>query len=116
MTTWTIYHNPKCSTSRAALQLLKDAGLEPKVVDYLKDRPSLRTMESLLKKLGMPAEGVLRRKEPLFQERFASRKWNDRKWLEVMLEHPELIERPIVVRNRKAIIGRPLERIEALIG
>jgi arsenate reductase len=116
MATWTIYHNPKCSTSRAGLQMLKDAGLEPKVVDYMKDRPTLRTMEFLVKKLGMPAEAMLRRKEPLFQERFATRKWNDLKWLEVMLEHPELIERPIVVKNRKAIIGRPLERIEALIG
>jgi arsenate reductase len=116
MATWTIYHNPKCSTSVAGLKLLKEAGIEPKVIEYMKAVPSEKQMELLIMKLGVKAEDLLRRKEPLFKERYATLRLNEHEWVQVMRENPELIERPIVVRNSKAVIGRPLELIEDLIG
>ncbi len=116
MPSWTIYHNPKCSTSVAGLKLLKDAGIEPKVIDYMKEVPSEKQMELLIMKLGAKAEDLIRKKEPLFLKRYATLKLNEHEWVRVMRENPELIERPIVVRNSKAVIGRPLELIEELIG
>lgn len=116
MPSWTIYHNPKCSTSVAGLKLLKNAGIEPKVIDYMKAVPTEKQMELLIMKLGAKAEDLIRRKEPLFLKRYATLKLNEHEWVRVMRENPELIERPIVVRNSKAVIGRPLELIEELIG
>lgn len=116
MPSWTIYHNPKCSTSVAGLKLLKNAGIEPKVIDYMKAVPTEKQMELLIMKLGAKAEDLIRRKEPLFLKRYATLKLNEHEWVRVMRENPELIQRPIVVRNSKAVIGRPLELIEELIG
>ena len=116
MDDWTILHDPQCSTSRAGLQLLEDAGLTCTIIDYRTDRPTMDRMEQVLGKLGIPAEALLRKKEPIYQERFAGQQHSDREWLAIMLEHPELIERPIVIKNGKAVIGRPLERITELIG
>ncbi len=113
---WTIYHNPNCSVSVAGLKLLKDAGITPEVIDYMKAVPTEKQMELLIMKLGGKAEDLLRRKEPLFKERYATLRLNEHEWVQVMRENPELIERPIVVRNSKAVIGRPLELIEELIG
>jgi len=115
MATWTIYHDPRCSQSRDALQLLRDNGVEPKVVEYLKTVPTERELEMLLMKLGMKAEDLLRKKEPVFKKRFGTLKFNEHEWVRVMHEHPSLIERPIVVKNHKAVLGRPLEKIEELL-
>lgn len=111
----TILHDPQCSTSRAGLELLQNAGVACTVIDHRLHRPTLRQMEQVLEKLGVPAEAVLRKKEPIYQERFTGQERTDREWLAIMLEHPELIERPIVIRNNKAVIGRPLERITELL-
>lgn len=116
MDDWTILHDPQCSTSRAGLQLLERAGLTCTIVDHRRDRPTMDEMEQVLGMLGIPAEALLRKKEPIYQERFAGQHHSDREWLAIMLEHPELIERPIVIKNGKAVIGRPLERITELIG
>ncbi|HMC96569.1 MAG TPA: arsenate reductase (glutaredoxin) [Flavobacteriales bacterium] len=115
MATWTIYHDPRCSKSRDALQLLRDNGVEPNVIEYLKDVPTERELEMLLMKLGMKAEDLLRKKEPVFKKRFGKFKFNEHEWVRVMHEHPALIERPIVVKNHKAVLGRPLDKIEELL-
>ena len=114
MPSWTIYHNPRCTKSRQALQMLRDKGIEPKVVEYLKAVPTEREMEMLLMKLGIRAEELVRKGEATFKQKFKSLKLNEHEWVRVMREHPELIERPIIVRDHKAVIGRPTETSEEL--
>ncbi len=115
MADWTIYHNPRCTKSRQALQLLRDQGIEPRVVEYMKQVPSDREMEMLLMKLGMKAENLLRKGEGVFKEKFKGLELNEHEWVNVMREHPQLIERPIVVKDHAAVIGRPTEKVQELI-
>ena len=112
---WTIYHNPRCTKSRATLALLQENGIEPVVVEYLKDPPSPATLKSVLAKLSLPAEGLVRKNEDLFNEKFAGRNFTEQKWLEVLSENPILIERPIVVKGDQAVIGRPPESVLPLL-
>jgi arsenate reductase len=115
MPTWTIYHNPRCSTSRQALQLLKDKGIEPKGVEYLKEVPAVREMEMLVMKLGIKPEQLLRKSESIYKDKYKTLKLNDHEWIKVMREHPVLIERPMIVKDHKAVIGRPTDKIEDLL-
>lgn len=115
MTTWTIYHNARCSKSRCALDLLKKHGIEPEVVHYLQDAPTVEELEKLVMQLGMPAEQLVRRNEPLFKEKYKGLQLNEHEWIRVMHENPQLIERPIVVKGHKAVIGRPIGNVEELI-
>jgi arsenate reductase len=114
MPSWTIYHNPRCTKSRQALELLRGKGIEPKVVEYLKTVPTEREMEMLLMKLGIKAEDLVRRGEATYKLKFKNLKLNEHEWVKVMREHPELIERPIIVRDHKAVIGRPIDNVEVL--
>lgn len=107
-----IYHNPRCSKSRATLQLLRDRGIEPKVVEYLKTPPSRETLESILAALGKEPRELMRKNEKLYQELGLDDPSLDREALiEAMLENPILIERPIVVAADKAAIGRPPDKV-----
>ncbi len=110
-----IYHNPRCSKSRAALALLQDAGLEPDVIEYLKTPPSRDTLAALVKQLGIKPIELLRRGESIFREHYADRNLDDDDALDAMVVHPVLIERPIVVVGERAVIGRPPERVQALM-
>jgi arsenate reductase len=114
MPAWTIYHNPRCSKSRQALGLLRGKGIEPKVVEYLKAVPTEREMEMLLMKLGIKAEELVRKREPLYKKHYKSLKLNEHEWVRIMREHPVLIDRPIIVKGHKAVIGRPTENIDDL--
>jgi arsenate reductase len=108
----TIYHNPKCAKSRAALQLLKKQGFEPRVVEYLKTPPSRAELENLLSLLGMEPRALLRTKEPEYKQAgLSDPKLSRAALLRAMLQHPKLIERPIVVAGRKAVLGRPPENV-----
>jgi arsenate reductase (glutaredoxin) len=108
----TIYHNPRCTKSRETLQLLRDKGVEPSVVEYLKTPPDEATLEKLLKMLGIEPAELLRKKEPAYAELGLEKKLGDRKALvRAMVENPVLIERPIVVKDGKARIGRPPEKV-----
>jgi arsenate reductase len=112
----TIYHNPKCATSRKVLGFLKEAGIEPKVIDYLKDPPSKTNLTELLKAAGLKARGLLRKKEKLYKELGLDQpETTDAQALEAMLAHPILIERPIVVADKAAVLCRPPERVYELI-
>ena len=115
MPNYTIYHNASCSKSREALALLEEHGIKPKVVHYLKDPMTERQLEMLIMKLGVKAEDLLRKKEPLFKKKFAKYRFNEHELVRVMYENPQLIERPIVVKGHKAVIGRPMENIQELI-
>ena len=110
-----IYHNPRCSKSREALEILREKGIEPKVVDYMKEVPSEREIEMILMKLHMKAEDIVRKSDPLYKEKFKGLKRNEHEWIRVMHENPQLIERPIVIKGHKAVIGRPIERLNELL-
>ena len=117
MAGFTIYHNPRCSKSRLTLALLREKGVEPEVVEYLKEPPSLDTLRELNAKLGKEPREWIRTGEKLFNEVGLSKK-DDRledEWLQIMADYPILIERPVVVRGDKAVLGRPPENVLGLL-
>ena len=108
----TIFHNPRCSKSRSALQLLQAQGITPDVVEYLKITPTATELENLLNLLGMEPRDLMRKSEDTYKQLGLQDPSLDRKTLiEAMAAHPILIERPIVVANGKAVIGRPPEKV-----
>lgn len=112
----TIYHNPRCSKSRQALALLEEKGLKPKVVLYLDDTPSERTLKQLIKKLGIEPRDLLRKGEAEYKElNLADKSISDADIIAAMVAHPRLIERPVVVKGDRAVIGRPPENIHHLL-
>lgn len=105
-----IYHNPRCSKSREALALLRERGLEPEVVEYLNTPPSPAELDTLLGQLGLEPRALMRRREREYGELGLDDERLDRDTLiRAMNEHPRLIERPIVVANGRAALGRPPE-------
>jgi arsenate reductase len=113
----TIYHNPGCGTSRNVLQYLRDNAFEPKVVEYLKNPPDRPTLEWLLARMGMAPAQLIRRKGELYESSGLDKPGlSDSLILDAMLEHPILIERPIVVMDDKVALCRPWEKVKTLIG
>lgn len=110
-----VYHNARCSKSRTACQLLEERGLSFEVVEYLKTPPSRDELVAVLKKLGMGAEGIVRKGEAIYKAEFEGRTLSEAEWLDALVAHPILIERPIVVRGERAVIGRPPERVLELL-
>jgi arsenate reductase len=110
-----IYHNPRCSKSRAALALLREHGIEPDVIAYLDQPPTAAALKRLLKKLAVPASALLRRGEPEFKSAGLHAGSSEADILAAMAAHPRLIERPVVVRGEHAVIGRPPENVLALL-
>lgn len=116
MTEAILYHNPRCSKSRGALELLQENGVEPRIVRYLETPPDLATLRELLGKLGMAPRELLRRSEDEYRElNLADPALDDEAILKAMVEHPKLIERPILVVGARAVVGRPPERVLELI-
>ncbi len=112
----TIYHNPRCSKSRQTLQLLQDNKIEPVVVEYLKTPPSTAELEQILTLLNIEPRDLMRQKEAAYQENNLNDLTLSRADLiAAMIEHPILIERPIVTTNGKAAIGRPPENVLEII-
>jgi arsenate reductase len=112
----TIYHNPRCGKSRTALQLLKASGVEPEVIPYLEEPPTATRLRELLKLLGLKAIEVVRRNETVAKELGIGRKdYSDAELIDLMVRHPILIERPIVVKGKKAVVARPPERVHEII-
>ncbi len=108
-----IYHNPRCTKSRETLALIEKK--KPEIVEYLKTPPSATELKMLLKKLGLSGQDIIRKKEPLFIEKYKDKKLSDEKWIAILVKNPVLIERPIVVKGNKAVIGRPPENVLKLI-
>lgn len=102
-----IYHNPRCSKSRETLKLIQEKGIEPEIVEYLNTVPSEKEIAELLQMLGIPAEKLLRKGESIFKEKYKGKELTEAEWIKAMHENPKLIERPIVVKGNKAVIGRP---------
>lgn len=108
----TIYHNPQCAKSRATLKLLEDRGLKPSVIEYLKTPPSAAEIKKLIGMLGIAPRALLRTKEAEYKQlKLDSPTLTDTQIIHAMVQHPKLIERPIVVHNNKAALGRPPEQV-----
>ena len=111
----TIWHNPRCSKSRAAAQLLEEKGVKAEVVKYLETPPAKEEIAAVLKMLGITARELMRTKEDIYKELGLKDVEDEEKLIEAMATHPKLIERPVVIKDGKAAIGRPIEKIVALI-
>ncbi|MDF2641352.1 MAG: arsC [Pseudomonas sp.] len=116
MTDLTLYHNPRCSKSRSALELLQTRGVTPDVVLYLDTPPDAAQLRDLLGKLGISARQLLRTGEDAYKQlNLADPSLDDEQLIAAMVAHPKLIERPILVAGDKAVIGRPPENILELL-
>jgi arsenate reductase (glutaredoxin) len=114
--TVTIYHNPRCSKSRATLALIEARGIKPKIVDYLKTPPSAAELKAILRKLGLTPRDILRTGETIYAELgLKTRDLDDDALIALMVKNPILIERPIVVAGNKAAVGRPPENVLAIL-
>ena len=108
----TIYHNPRCSKSREALDLLRQHEVEPEIVEYLKTPPDAAILTRILKLLEMEPRDLMRKKEPEYRELgLDDPRLSPERLIAAMVAHPKLIERPIVVKGNKAALGRPPERV-----
>ena len=107
-----IFHNPRCSKSRSALELLEARGIQPEIVRYLETPPSAAELKALLGKLGIGALQLLRTGEDEYKELdLANPALSDDQLIDAMARHPKLIERPIVIVGDKAVVGRPPEKV-----
>ncbi|WP_044200491.1 arsenate reductase (glutaredoxin) [Flammeovirga sp. OC4] len=102
-----IWHNPRCSKSRESLNLLKENGDEVEVREYLKDTPSKAEIEEILSMLNISPLALIRKGEAIYKENFKGKELTDEEYINAMVEYPKLIERPIVIKDNKAVIGRP---------
>jgi len=110
-----IWHNPKCSKSRDSYKLLEEKGINAEVVKYLENPPTKDEIKKVLGMLGISARELMRTKEDLYKELNLKEEQDEEKLIEAMADHPKLIERPIVIKNGKAVIGRPIEKVIELI-
>jgi arsenate reductase len=116
MSETTIYYNPDCSKCREALCMLEERGLKPQIIEYLQTAPGESEIRELLARLGIKAEELVRKSEPLFEEKFAGNPpRTEEQWIRLMAENPILIQRPIVIHGGRAIIGRPPRVIENIL-
>lgn len=112
----TLYHNPRCSKSRAALELLESRGAAPSVVRYLETPPDAATLRRLLKQLGLPARELLRKGEDEYRDLgLDDSSLTEAQLIDAMVRHPLLIERPIAISGNRAVVGRPPERVLELL-
>lgn len=112
--TWVIYHNPRCSTSRKTLELLRDNGIEPKVVEYLKDPPSRAELVRMIADAGITVRDAVRKRESLYGELNLNQA-DDEKLLDAMVANPILIERPFVVTTKGTRLARPIDAVREIL-
>lgn len=112
--TYTVYHNNRCSKSRNALTYLDEKNSAYSVVEYLKEPLNAEELTEIVSQLGIPAKDLIRKGEADFKENFKGKELSEKEWIDAMVKYPKLIERPIIVKNGKAVIGRPAERIDEL--
>ena len=110
-----IYHNPRCKKSRAGLQYLREKGIEPEVIEYLKNPLSEADVKDLLVRLHKKPTDIIRTQEAIYKSDFKGKNFTDDEWVKILLEYPKLIQRPIVVKGPKAILGDPASEIDVLL-
>lgn len=115
MTKLKIYHNPRCSKSRTTLELINNANAEVDIIDYQKASITKKELEDVLMKLNMTPEQIVRKGEALYKANYKDKKFGKEEWMQILIENPILIERPIVVKGNKAVLGRPPENVLELL-
>lgn len=110
-----IYHNPRCRKSRETLAIIEEKGVEPEVVLYLEKSPTQKEIKQLLSSLKMKPLDLIRKGEKLYKEKYKGKDHTDAEWIRIMSKNPILIERPIVVKGKKAVLGRPPENVLELL-
>jgi len=110
----TLYYKPTCGTCQKVKAMLEEKGINFIAIEYLKTPPSESELDAILKKLQMEPQDLVRKKEPIYQEKFAGKTLSRAQWLKILHDNPVLIERPIVVMGEQAIVARPPEKLEDL--
>ncbi len=110
-----IYHNPRCSKSRQTLNLIKEAGKDVEIVEYLKNPPTADELREVLRKLNLPVEYLIRKNEDIYKTQYKGKELSEEEWIQALAEHPKMLERPIVVEGDKAVLGRPPENVLKLL-
>ena len=110
-----IYHNPRCGKSREGLEILEKSGKDFEIVKYLDDVPTKEELTSLIGYLGIAPIDLVRKNEAVWKANYKGKELSDDQIIRAMVEHPKLIERPIVVKGNKAVIGRPPETIKTIL-
>lgn len=111
----TIYHNPRCRKSRETLAILNESDQEIEIVEYLKDVPSIGKLKEILGMLDIPPMQLVRRNEAVWKENFRGKDLSDAEVIQAMHDYPKLIERPVVIRDGTAVIGRPPESVKEIL-
>lgn len=115
MAKFKLFHNPRCRKSREALELLQKKKVDFEVVEYLETPPSSSELKNILKKLEVQAEAIIRKTEDIFKLKFKNKSLSNEEWIRVLSKNPKLIERPILIGDKKAVVGRPPEKILEII-
>ncbi|MDO9510229.1 MAG: ArsC/Spx/MgsR family protein [Bacteroidales bacterium] len=110
-----IYHNSRCRKSRAGYDLLKAAGYNPEVVEYLKTPLTLADFNRILSKLNVPVQNLVRTQEEYFKKQLKGKKFSEREWIQILIENPKLLRRPIIETKLRAVIGDDAENLEDFI-
>ncbi len=110
-----ILHNPRCRKSRETLALLEENQTDLEVILYLKDVPSKEELSAIIKKLKISPFELIRKSESIYKEQFKGQSFSDDEWIDIMLQNPKLIERPIVISDDRAVIGRPPNKVLELL-
>jgi len=111
----TIYHNPRCRKSRETLKLIEESGEEFEIVKYLESPPTKDKLRELINKVNLPFEYFIRKNEAIYKDRFKNVDLSEEQWLDLLIENPKLIERPIVEKGDEAVLGRPPENVKQLL-
>lgn len=111
----TVYHNPRCKKSRAGLAYVREKGVEPEIVEYIKNPLSPAEIGKLLQQLNMEPLEVVRKQEEVYRKKLKGKEFTKDEWLKILSENPKLIQRPIVVKGHKAVIADPPENADDLL-
>lgn len=106
-----IFHNPRCRKSREALSLLEEKGEMVTIIEYLKTPPSEKELQEVIALLGIKPQELIRKGEDIYKEHYKGKDLSDKEWVEAMVTYPKLIERPIVIKDGRAALGRPPENV-----
>ena len=110
-----IYHNPRCAKSRQTLNIIKEAGHEVEIINYLNTPLTEDELHEIYDKLNLPIEYLIRTGEEIYKTEYKGKELSDDEWLKALAQHPKMMERPIVVDETKAILGRPPENVNKLL-
>jgi arsenate reductase len=110
-----IYHNNRCSKSRCGLEIVENSGKEFEVIKYLENAPSEKELKEIIVLLNIPPIDLVRKNEPIWKENYKGKNLSDKEVINALLQHPKLIERPIIINGNKAVIGRPPEIIKTIL-